>query len=84
MTRRKPIEYKVEIELEGYPAYVINKLVKTGLYGNNREEVVKNLVLSKLRGDLSKNGLLRIVDEVLESAQKKGYMPVEIKDEEEK
>ena len=57
--------YRVELELEDYPAYAIDQLLRTGLYGNSREKVVENLVLKGLIGELCSDGLLGKVDEIM-------------------
>ncbi len=62
---RKEDRYRVEIEFVDYPAFAIDELLRTGLYGNSRRAVVKNLVLKGLIGELSEDGLLRKIDEIV-------------------
>lgn len=62
-------KYSVENEFEGYPAYAIDELVKTRLYGRTREEVVMNLILKGIRDELGRDGLLRRIDEILEKGK---------------
>ena len=66
MTKKN--KYTVRIELEGYETKIVgylDQLVKTGLYGNNRGEVLKNLATKTLRRELRTDGLLRDIEKIL-------------------
>ena len=66
MTRKN--KYTIGVQLEGYETKIIgylDDLVKTGLYGNNRGEVLKNLATKTLRRELRTDGLLRNIEAIL-------------------
>lgn len=61
-------KYTVRVELEGYEREIIgylDQLVETGLYGNNRGEVLKNLATKTLRRELRGDGILRNIEDIL-------------------
>jgi len=79
MTRKKdPIEYSVTVKFYGLPAYVIDQLKETGLYGGNRAEVVRRLASDKIVEEF-RSGLLERLGMTIGDAKKKNYIPVKKK-----
>ena len=62
--------YDVRLHLEKFPAYVVERLIDTGLHGRTRESVVEEIVLSWMREHRSE---LEIFGITLEDAKNKGY-----------
>ena len=75
---KDPIEYSVTVKFYGLPAYVVDELVGTGLYGNNRAEVVRRLASDQIVEEL-RSGLLKKLGITIEDAKKKNYIPVKEK-----
>ena len=57
------LKYKVSVTIEGYPAEIIDELVNTGLYGNSRSEVLRNLAFSRIEKIIS-DGILENIREL--------------------
>ncbi len=57
------LKYKVSVTIEGYPAEIIDELVNTGLYGNSRAEVLRNLAFSRIEKIIS-DGILENIREL--------------------
>lgn len=64
-------KYDVSLTFEKFPAYVIEKLVNTGLYGRSRESVVEEIVLSWMREHSFE---LEKFEITIEDARAKGYL----------
>ena len=63
-------DYRIILQMYGYPAYVINNLVN--VIGNDRSQVLEQIVLEWMSGNwkrLSDMGLS------IQDAEKKGYLP---------
>ena len=59
----RKLKYKVSVTIEGYPAEIIDELVNTGLYGNSRAEVLRNLAFSRIEKIIS-DGILENIREL--------------------
>ena len=59
----RKLKYKVSVTIEGYPAEIIDELVNTGLYGNSRSEVLRNLAFSRIEKIIS-DGILENIREL--------------------
>ena len=57
------LKYKVSVTIEGYPAEIIDELVNTGLYGNSRSEVLRNLAFSRIEKIIT-DGILESIREL--------------------
>jgi len=57
------LKYKVSVTIEGYPAEIIDELVNTGLYGNSRAEVLRNLAFSRIEKIIT-DGILESIREL--------------------
>jgi hypothetical protein len=76
--RKNETEYNVKVNLYGLPAYIIDKLLETGLYGFNREDALERIVCDWIEGRLDKLENLGID---FEEAKRKGYIPIKIKED---
>ena len=59
----RKLKYKVSVTIEGYPAEIIDELVNTGLYGNSRAEVLRNLAFSRIEKIIT-DGILESIREL--------------------
>ncbi len=69
---KKQVEYNVRIRLDGFPAYTLDKIVESGIYGSTREEVTNYIIRdwsSQRWKTLSDLGVK------IEEAIKLGYVP---------
>ena len=71
-------EYKLHVEFYGLPAYVIDELLKTGLYGTTKEGVVERIIGNWVREQMSN---LEVLGITVQGAVKKKYIPINIKEE---
>ena len=65
------------VEVYGMPAYVVDKLLETGLYGNTREKVLERIVVSWIS---EKFDFLKYLGVSLEEAKIKGYIPIKTRE----
>ena len=71
MVRKKKTEYTIRTKVEGIPAYALDELIKVGLYGTTREEVMQYIINDWLSGKWKQLSELEIK---IEDARKLGYM----------
>ena len=71
-------EYKLHVEFYGLQAYVIDELLKTGLYGTTKEGVVERIIGNWVREQMSN---LEVLGITVQGAVKKKYIPINIKEE---
>lgn len=70
--------YSLRIELYGMPAYIIDELLQRGLHGVTRENVLEHIVSEALNGRLDEFARSGIT---YADAERKGYVPIKIKQE---
>ena len=74
MARKKdPVEYDVNVRLNGLPAYFVKKLVEEGFYGNTEEEVVRVLIAHGIESRLE---VFEKLGMTCEEARERGYVPI--------
>ncbi len=71
--------YELKVEFYGLPAYVIDRLLETGLYGNTREGVVERLVANAIAEMMHADGLEHL-GVTIQDARVKGYIPIKVQE----
>lgn len=66
-------EYCLEVEFCGIPAYVIDKLVETGLYGTTKEGIIEGMVSDWIVDHMDHLETLNIT---ATGAKTEGYIPI--------
>ena len=70
---RKETEFDVTARFYGLPAYAIDRLLKTGLYGHTRSDVVERIISLHVRSNWEG---LEALGLSTEEAEKQQYIPV--------
>lgn len=69
--KKKLIEYNVKVPMHDFPAYVLDELIKFGLYGSTREEVVEYIIHDWLSNRWK---ILSDLEITIEKARDAGYL----------
>lgn len=71
MVKKRRTKYTIREEIEGFPAYALDELIKVGLYGTTREEVMQYIINDWLSGKWRQLSELEIK---VDDAERLGYI----------
>jgi hypothetical protein len=70
--------FSVRVDLYGLPAYAVDQLLKTGLYGTTRKQVVEELARQQIRREFPNWDIHGITPR---DAEERGYTPIKFKED---